>query len=196
MQNIYDILYRPGIPLQTMGIIIGVWLIFTHGYALLKPGTVGPWLKKFPRNEKIGPVLTVIGFIWTFIIWTCMDLGEFYKIERPVQIVLVLGCIGVIIYVKEFLAVRSLAFLMILAAAPILSSAFLKEPTSRLLIVALAYVAVVVGMFWIGIPYLMRDFINWVLAEKKRYQLGALGGLVYGAAVLICAILEWGHPSA
>ena len=194
MQTIYDILYRPGIPLQTMGILIGVWLIFSHGYALLKPATVGPWLKRFPRNEKIGPVLTAIGFVWAFIIWSCMDLGEFYKIERPVQLILILGCFGVIHYVKEFLAVRSLAFLMILIGAPILTSAFLKEPPSRLLIVALAYVAIVVGMFWIGIPYLMRDFINWVLAEKKRYQAGAIGGLVFGVVVLICALLFWGPP--
>jgi hypothetical protein len=191
MQAIYNLLYEPGIPLKVMGILIGVWLIASHAFALTKPDLVKPWLKGFPRNEKIGTVLVIIAFAWTFVVWSCMDLGEFFKIEKPVQMILVAGCVGVIVYVKEFLAVRSLGFLMILAAAPILDSAFLKEPQTRLLIVALAYVIALKGMFWVGMPYLMRDQINWVLAKDKRYQIGALAGAVYGLLVLACALAWW-----
>ncbi|MDP4585323.1 MAG: hypothetical protein NWR21_02060 [Verrucomicrobiales bacterium] len=191
MQAIYNLLYEPGIPLKVMGILLGVWLIASHAIALTKPDLVKPWLKGFPRNEKIGTVLVIIAFAWTFVVWSCMDLGEFFKIEKPVQMILVAGCVGVIVYVKEFLAVRSLGFLMILAAAPILDSAFLKEPQTRLLIVALAYVIALKGMFWVGMPYLMRDQINWVLAKDKRYQIGALAGAVYGLVVLACALAWW-----
>lgn len=191
MQAIYNLLYEPGIPLKVMGILLGVWLIASHAIALTKPDLVKPWLKGFPRNEKIGTVLVIIAFAWTFVVWSCMDLGEFFKIEKPVQMILVAGCVGVIVYVKEFLAVRSLGFLMILAAAPILDSAFLKEPQTRLLIVALAYVIALKGMFWVGMPYLMRDQINWVLAKDKRYQIGALAGAVYGLVVLACAVTWW-----
>ena len=191
MQAIYNLLYEPGIPLKVMGILLGVWLIASHAIALTKPDLVKPWLKGFPRNEKIGTVLVIIAFAWTFVVWSCMDLGEFFKIEKPVQMILVAGCVGVIVYVKEFLAVRSLGFLMILAAAQILDSAFLKEPQTRLLIVALAYVIALKGMFWVGMPYLMRDQINWVLAKDKRYQIGALAGAVYGLVVLACAFAWW-----
>jgi hypothetical protein len=97
----------------------------------------------------------------------------------------------VIIYVKEFVAVRALGFLMILAAAPILDSAFLQEPQSRLLLVAFSYAIAVKGMFWVGMPYLMRDQIRWVLAEPARYKIGAAAGAIYGAAILVCAILWW-----
>ncbi len=189
-------LYRPGLPLRTMGIIVGVWLIVSHAIAIFQPNLVGPFLKKFPRNEKIGIVLVIIGFAWTFLIWSCMDLGEFFKIERAVQVILIAGCFGVIHYVKEFLAVRAAGFLLILAAAPILTSAFLKDPESRLLIVALAYVGAVIGMFWVGLPYLMRDQINWVLKDKRRYHLLAFAGLVYGVAVLGCAIFLWGKAES
>ena len=191
MQAIYNLLYEPGIPLKVMGILLGVWLIASHAIALTKPDLVKPWLKGFPRNEKIGTVLVIIAFAWTFIIWSCMDLGEFFKIEKAVQLILVAGCVGVIVYVKEFLAVRSLGFLMILAAAPILDSAFLKEPQTRLLIVALAYAIALKGMFWVGMPYLMRDQINWVLAKDKRYQIGAIARAVYGLVVLVCAVVRW-----
>ncbi len=191
MQAIYNLLYEPGIPLKVMGMLIGVWLIASHAVALIKADLVKPWLKAFPRNEKIGTILVIIAFAWSLIIWSCMDLGEFLKIERPVQLILVAGCVGVIVYVKEFLAVRALGFLMILAAAPILDSAFLKEPQTRLLIVVIAYAIAVKGMFWVGMPYLMRDQINWVLAKENRYKLGAIAGIIYGLLVLVCAIIWW-----
>lgn len=191
MQAIYNLLYEPGIPLKIMGIIIGLWLIASHALALAKPDLVKPWLKRFPRNDRLGTILVIIAFAWAFIIWSCMDLGEFFKIEKPVQMILVAGCVGVIVYVKEFIAVRSLGFLMILAAAPILDSAFLKEPQTRLLIVAIAYAIALKGMFWVGMPYLMRDQINWVLAKDNRYKVGAIAGAVYGLVVLICSVVWW-----
>jgi hypothetical protein len=191
MQALYNTLYEPGLPLKLMGILVGLWLVASHVVAFLKPGIVKPWLKAFPRNEKIGTVLVIIGFAWAYLIWSCMDLGEFFKIERPVQLVIIGVCIGVIVYVKEFLAVRSLGFLMILAAAPMLESAFLKDPQSRLLLVVFAYAIAVKGMFWVGMPYLMRDQITWVLAKENRYKIGALAGAAYGLVMAVCAVLWW-----
>ena len=191
MQAIYNLLYEPPIPLKIMGIFVGLWLIVSHGFALLKPQVIKPWLQAYPRNEKIGIPLVVFCFAWGFIIWTCMDLGEFYKIERPVQAIIIGVCIGVVIYVKEFVAVRALGFLMILAAAPILDSAFLQEPQSRLFLVAFAYAIALKGMFWVGMPYLMRDQIAWVLEKDSRFKGGAIAGAVYGAVILTCAVVWW-----
>lgn len=191
MDSLYQTLYEDGLPLKLVGIVVGLALIVSHLIALLRPEKVQAWLVKFPRNEKLGIVLVVIGFVWTLFVWTNMDLGEFFKAERIVQLLLVAGCIGVIVYVKEFIAVRALGFLMILAAAPLLEAAFLKDPTSRLLLVLFAYVIALKGMFWVGMPYLMRDQIKWVVAKTSRYRIGAIAGLAYGAAIAVCAILWW-----
>lgn len=191
MQALYNLLYEPGLPLKLMGILVGLWLVVSHLFALLRPGLVKPWLSAFPRNEKIGTVLVTIGFAWAFVIWSCMDLGEFFKIERPVQLVIAGMCVGVIVYVKEFLAVRALGFLLILAAAPMLESAFLKEPQSRLLLVVFAYAIAVKGMFWVGMPYLLREQIQWVLAGENRYRAGAVAGAAYGLVMAVCALLWW-----
>ena len=75
MQAIYDFLYDPGLPLKAVGLVIGIWLIASHVFALLKPEVVKPRLKAFPRNEKIGIPLVIFCFAWGFIIWSCMDLG-------------------------------------------------------------------------------------------------------------------------
>ncbi|MDF2376803.1 MAG: hypothetical protein P1U81_11210 [Verrucomicrobiales bacterium] len=191
MQALYDYLYEPGFSLKVMGFVVGLWLILSHGFALLKPDLVKTQLKAFPRNEKAGVPMVIVGFAWALILWSGMDLGEFFKIEKSVQAIIIGVCVGVIIYVKEFIAVRALGFLMILAAAPILDAAFLKDPQSRLLLVAFAYAIALKGMFWVGMPYLMRDQINWLLAERKRYLIGAGAGVAYGVVVLICAILWW-----
>lgn len=191
MQIIYESLYRPGMPLQLMGILVGLWLIASHLFALLRPEETSAFLKRFPRNERLGTILVTIGFIWTFIVWSEMDLGEFFKVERLVQIVLIAGCFGVIKYVREFLAVRATGFLLILAAAPILTSAFLEEAASRLLLVALAYAGAIIGMFWVGMPYLMREQIDWIVADAKRLKYGAMGGVAYGVLVLLCALVFW-----
>lgn len=191
IQAIYDFLYNPALPLQGVGVALGLWLVATHAFALARPGLVKPWLEKFPRNERLGAALAILGFAWSFVIWSCMDLGEFFKVKFPVQVVIVGVCVGVLVHVREFLAVRALGFLMILAAAPILDAAFLQEPQSRLLVVAFAYAIVIKGMFWIGIPYWMRDQIRWVLARPQAYRAGAAAGLAYGLLVLVCALLWW-----
>jgi hypothetical protein len=191
MQSIYNLLYEPGIPLKWMGLLVGLWLVASHAFALARPGILKPWLTRFPRNERLGAILVTIAFAWAFVIWSCMDLGEFFRIERPVQMLIAGTCVGVVLYVREFLAVRALGFLMILAAAPMLESAFLKEPQSRLLLVAFAYAIALKGMFWVGMPYLLRDQIKWVLAKEGRYRAGAIAGAAYGLATATCALLWW-----
>jgi hypothetical protein len=191
MQAIYDFLYSPGLPLKPVGLVIGLWLLASHVFALVKPEVIKPHLKSFPRNEKIGIPLVIFCFAWGFVIWSCMDLGEFYKIERVVQVVIAGVCIGVIVQVREFLAVRALGFFLILVAAPLLDAAFLEEPKTRLLLVALAYAGALKGMFWIGMPFLLRDQINWLLEKDARLKVGAFAGAVYGLILLICALLFW-----
>ncbi|MCB1205817.1 MAG: hypothetical protein KDN18_16260 [Verrucomicrobiae bacterium] len=191
MQALYNLLYEPGLPLKLMGLLVGLWLVASHVFALLRPELVKPWLSAFPRNEKIGTVLVTIGFAWAFMIWSCMDLGEFFKVERPVQFLIAGMCVGVIVYVKEFLAVRALGFLMILAAAPMLESAFLKDPQSRLFLVVFAYAIAIKGMFWVGMPYLLRDQIKWVLSSENRFRAGALAGAAYGLVIAVSALLWW-----
>lgn len=196
MRAFYETLYRPGLELQFVGIALGVWLIVSHAIALLQYDRLKPWLKQFPRNYNLGLFLIAAAFIWTFMVWTEMDLGEFWKMERPGQLILIVGGLLVAHYVRDFLAVRASGFLLILLASPILTAAFLEPPRSRLLVVVIAYAMVLVGMFWVGKPYLMRDQIDWVTAEKKRWQIACGAGVGYGIVVLLCALLFWGVKAA
>lgn len=185
--DLYQFLYND-LSLKTVGLVVGAILLASHVFAFFKYETLKPALVAVPRHEMLGTAILAIDFAWALLVWSEMDLGEFYNMERPVQLILIAGFFGVAGFVKEFLAVRAIGFFLILAACPVLDAAFLEPPLSRLLLVALAYVWIVLGMFWVGMPYLMRDQIAWVIAEPKRWKLLTLAGAIYGALVLICAI--------
>ena len=184
---LYQKLYS--LDLQTVGIAVGVALLLSHLIALAREKQVVPWLKKLPRNQPFGVGLMTLNFFWVFVIWTEMDLGEFYRFERAVQLVILFGYLGVIFMVTEFIAVRAIGMFLILVAAPLLDAAFLKNPDTRLLLVLLAYVGAVAGMFLVGMPYLLRDAIDWVADNAKRWRSAALAGAAYGALLLVCALL-------
>ena len=191
LKAIYDAIYFD-LTLKTVGIGIGVILIAIHVLALVKVKPMQTWLKTLPRNERLGMIILAIDFAWCFLIWTEMDLGEFYTIERTIQMVLVVGFLAFGYYVREFLAVRAIGLLLILLACPVLDAAFLQPVASRLLLVFLAYVWIVKGMFYVGMPFLMRDGIDWVAEKPSRWKMSAMAGLAYGVTVLVCALLFYG----
>jgi hypothetical protein len=64
------------------------------------------------------------------------------------------------------------------------------EPT-RLMLVVLAYAWVVAGLFFVGMPYLLRDAVAFVTAGSLRWKAAAAGGIAYGIALVACAFLFW-----
>ncbi len=95
------------------------------------------------------------------------------------------------IYVEEFLAVRALGMLLLLCAEPTLESAMLRTEPSRLLLVILAYGWIVGGLFFVGMPYLLRDAIKILSSSHLIWRSAALAGLVYGAVLLTASLLWW-----
>jgi hypothetical protein len=78
-----------------------------------------------------------------------------------------------------------------MAASPLLESAFLEDPSSRLLVPVYAYALLTASMFFVGMPYLFRDAVDWVTASSKRWTMLCLAGLGYGVATLVCALSFW-----
>jgi len=117
----------------------------------------------------------------------CAGLAE----HLGLPVAWVRGFVAVLIYVREFLAVRALGCLMLLVSGPVLASAFLQPQLTRLLLPTLAYVWIIVGMYFIGMPYLMRDWVNWLLAKEGRYGAAIWAGVAYGAALLLLAVTTY-----
>lgn len=180
--RIYDL------SLQTVGLVIGLFLLAIHLVALLRPQQTQTWLTRLPRSKSFGVVLLAIDAVWCFWLASNMDLGEFSGFRRLLQICIPVLAVLTILFVDEFLSARALGILALLVAEPILSAAFLRPEIARLLLVILAYVWLTVGMFWIGKPYLLRDQISWLTRSATRWRIAAIAGVTYGAVVLLCAL--------
>lgn len=179
------------ISLQTAGLAAGFLLILTHALALWRPAQAIAWARAFPRARAESGILLAAAAVWSFLLVRGIDLGEFSPLRNVMLLAIAAGAVLSWIYVGEFLAVRALGMLLLLAAEPLLESAVLHDEPSRLLLVVLAYVWVVAGLFFVGMPYLLRDIIAWVTARPLRWQAGCVAGTLYGAALVVCAIFLW-----
>lgn len=178
--------------LQTVGWVVGLLLLAVHLVALIQPQGVQALLRRFPRSREMGAVLWTASAVWAFFLVATIDLGEFSSMRAIFLAIIVAGYFLTLFFVEEFLAVRALGMLLLLAAEPLLESAFLRPETSRLLLSVLAYAWATLGIFWVGKPYLLRDQIGWITRAPWRWRVAAVGGLLYGAAVLIAAITQYG----
>jgi hypothetical protein len=189
------------LPLFTTGLVLAIWLIAIHGAMLLKPAQAQEFLKKFPRNAFWGQVLLGIGLAWFWLLIApsgmgklsalSMDLGEFNAAKGILRLLVPASLVLVTISIRDFLAVRALGLVGLMAASPILEAAFLQDPQSRLLMPIFAYAMLTISLFCVGMPYLFRDAVTWVTANQKRWTLASAAGLAYGLAVLICAFAFW-----
>lgn len=189
------------IPLFTAGILLAAGLIGMHLVMLAKPAMVQGYLKTFPRDVLAGQVLLGVGMLWFWLLVAPsglgilsalqMDLGEFNKSKPLLRLLVPAALVAVAVSIRDFLAVRALGLLGLMVAAPLLESAFLKDPQSRILVPIYAYTMLTASLFMVGMPYLFRDAITWITAKSVRWNACALAGLAYGIATLVCALMFW-----
>lgn len=169
--------------LHTAGMIAGAFLILVGLIGLVKPDSANV-VQRFPRSRAAGIVLLTICLAWTFWLLATIQMGEFSSFRRPLLIALPIGYVLALSFVDEFLAVRALGILCLLAAEPLLDAAFLRYETSRLLVTVFAYFLIVAGLFWVAIPYVLRDQINWMARSVFRWRCLHALILIYGGVIL------------
>jgi hypothetical protein len=177
--------------LQTAGILAGIFLLLVSVPNVLLPEVARRWMRSLPRSQVAGAVLLTLALVWSFWLLATMEMGEFSAFRKPLLIALPIGYFLVLRFVNEFLAVRALGILFLLAGEPLLEAAFLRYENSRLLVTVFAYILIVKGLFWVTMPYLMRDQIAWATRTAARWiSLNTLA-LVYGAIILVFAFTRY-----
>src|SRR2546430_12622469 len=176
--------------LHTAGIIVSAFLILIGLLGLLKPNFASV-VQRFPRSRVAGVILLTVCLLWTFWLLATVQMGEFSAFRRPLLIALPIGYVLVLRFVDEFLAVRALGILCLLAVEPLLDAAFLRYETSRLLVTVFAYVLVVAGLLWVTMPYLLRDQINSSARSTFRWRFLHAIAFVYGGVILTFAVTQY-----
>ena len=54
-----------------------------------------------------------------------------------------------------------------------------------------AYVLIIAGLFWVMMPYLLRDQLNWSTRSPTRWRFLHSMSLLYGAAILAFAVMRY-----
>jgi hypothetical protein len=176
--------------LHTAGVIAGAFLVVVGLFGLMKPD-FAQQAKHFPRSRVAGIVLLTICLVWTFWLVATIQMGEFSSFRRPLLVALPIGYVLTLFFVDEFLAVRALGILCLLAAEPLLDAAFLRYETSRLLVAIFAYLLIIAGLFWVAIPYVLRDQINWSARSVSRWRVLHAIALIYGGVILGYAFTQY-----
>ena len=196
LQPLYDWIFHQnpdgtGLTLKAAGMGLGAFLVAAHLFAWANAERLMVAAKSFPRSRGWGIALLFVATAWSLFLVKHMDMGEFFTWRERLLVIVPVTFVLVVVYVPEFLAVRALGTVMLLAALPVLQAAFLQPQASRLLLPVLAYAWIIAGMFFVGTPYLLRDWISWLSQKPSRWKLAALGGAAYGAAMIIAGMLWW-----
>ena len=173
--------------LFTATLSTGLFLLIFGGALLSGSSAVSSLLKGFPRSRAATYVLFGAASLWFLHeTWTlsAADFGEYHAL-----LTVFFGAVAVLAfyYVPDFLAVRGLAALILLAAWPYLRSAYmLYQYPQRLFLVSFVYLLIFLSL-WIGAqPYRVRDFIEWLQHKPSRGKV--LGGAVAAYGVLLCVV--------
>jgi hypothetical protein len=171
--------------LSTVFLLSGLFLLLLGGMALLQSEATTPWLRAFPRSRGWGIFLLIVATLWSMYLIGTIDLGEFAKWRERILIVIPIGAILTGRYVDELLSARALGMVLLLAADPLLEASFLRPEDSCYFLKVLAYAGIIVGMFWIGMPYLLRDQLRWLTESTGRLRAVAAVAAGYGLLLLI-----------
>jgi hypothetical protein len=172
--------------LSYLTILLGVVMGLPQVYGLLKPAGLAAAARKFPRSLPAGVVLMLLAtawFAWNVNVEPIADFSAFKPYMLGAFIAVgILSCI----FVRDFLAVRGLAVLMLLLAKLMVDTGrpHLGESPWVLVIQGWAYLFAVLGIWFTVTPWRLRDLINWATASEGRTRFLSLIRLGFAACIL------------
>ena len=168
----------------------GLFLAFLGALLLPNYPLVIATLRALPRSTMASLLLFGGGVLWFLVLVANMSDADRIFGSSNVPWVIGFALLGALSlkYVPDFLAVRGLSILVLLAAWPLLRAAFMQyEVTQRLFLVTFVFAAIALALYLAAVPYRLRDFFQWLFARPGRAR--ALGGglLAYGFLLLVVA---------
>ncbi|MEO7297637.1 MAG: hypothetical protein ABI042_03560 [Verrucomicrobiota bacterium] len=179
--------------LSTVAIFMGLLVAIINLFGVLKPAEFGVAARKFPRSVPIGYFLMLLATAW--FVWNLKQesISDFESL-KPVLYALFIGVgVGTCIFVKDFLAVRGLAVVLLLAAKLMVDAGRprLGDTAWVLVIQCWAYFLVICGIWFTISPWRMRDFLNWGTANQKRIRISSGLRLAFGLFVAILGLTKF-----
>lgn len=168
----------PGLFLAALGLVF-----------LINNSAIQSTLKALPRSQAGALVFFGGGALWfLYLVWN-LSAADLVIFEKPMAWVAIFGALSAMafFYVPDFLAVRGLSVLTLLAGWPLLMAAYMEyDQPQRLFMVAAVFVAVSLAIYLGAVPYRLRDFFQWLFATKGRPR--AVGAALTAYGCLLTAV--------
>jgi len=174
--NLAAAILCPGLLLLVLGVPL-----------VLAPQRCVMLLRAFPRSIFGAWVCFGSGAIW--FLWDVWNLSEADFGEHHVLLFCIFGAISVLAfkYTPDFLAVRGLCILVLLAADPLLKAGYMKFDFPEVNFQKILIYVCIGLAIWLGAqPWRLRDFFVWLFARPARARGCGYLLLVYG--FLLCSV--------
>lgn len=175
--------------LTTATLLPGIFLIALGALFLSGNSAVVSMFKSMPRSRVAAVVFFGGGALWFLYVLAGLPEADLILAQSPRPLIVAFGLLAILAfyYLPDFLAVRGLAVLTLLAAWPLLTAAYGEyDIPQRLFMVAAVYVSVALALYLGAVPYRLRDFFHWLFARPGRAR--ALGGALLGYGLLLAAV--------
>jgi hypothetical protein len=161
-------------------IALGVPLVLNHSAFVVL-------LQRLPRSAAATYVFFTAGaagFLYNVWHLSPADFGDHRKLLFAGFAIIALLSFK---YVPDFLAVRGLCVVMLVAAGPLLDAAYMEyHLPQRLFMVTLVYLGIALAI-WLGAqPWRLRDFLVWLFARPGRAR--GVGAALAGYGLLLSAV--------
>jgi len=145
--------------------------------------------KAAPRSPYATALFWGGGALWFLYLTWNMSQADLVVFDSPKPFVLIFAVLALaaVYYVPDFLAVRGLCVLSLLAAWQLLMGVYGEyDYTRRLFVVAPVYaVMVVLALYFACVPWRARDFLGWLFARAQRPRALGAALLAYGALLAV-----------
>jgi hypothetical protein len=176
--------------LSLLSILLGAGMSVPQIYGLARPKAFAAGARKFPRNYAAGIVLMLLATGWFVWIVNHEPIADF-SAYKPAMLagfsaVGVLSCF----FVRDFLAVRGLAVVLLLLAKLMVDTGrpHIGESPFVLVIQAWAYVLVVAGIWFTITPWKLRDLLEFGTATETRVRVGSALRLAFALFIVLLGL--------
>ena len=167
--------------------LVGVGVLAARLPGVLAPASFRRYALAFPRSVWWGRILMIAVAGWAGW-WMYQAVPDDWKWAAQIRSLVVMGVPLaywlVIQYAEQFLALRSVAALLLLVAKLLVSAADSSDSPWRVVVHVLAYLWVVAGIWMAIAPHHFRDLIRLVMANDQRCRLACALGAAVGAALI------------
>lgn len=175
--------------LTTATLLPGIFLIALGVLLLIGNSAIVSTFKAMPRSQVAAVLFFGGGAAWFLYVLSGLSEADLILVQSPKPLMIAFGALALasFFYLPDFLAVRGLSVLMLLAGIPLLEAAFGEyHIPQRLFMVTAVYVGLALAIYLGAVPYRLRDFFQWLFFRPGRAR--ALGGGLLGYGLLLAVV--------